>query len=125
MQNRRVFLKHTSLVLAGGLMAPQFLSSAVVPAASGKIMGFQLYSLRDLVNSSGIQAALEAVSKIACPAFFGPAIHHRNLNETTLDKYLSLLEFKTSLHGIPGIGSHKYLEFARFGTPHPLAVVKR
>ncbi len=64
MQNRRDFLKHTSLVLAGGLMAPHFLSSAVVPAASGKIMGFQLYSLRDLVNSSGIQAALEAVSKI-------------------------------------------------------------
>jgi len=64
MQNRRDFLKHTSLMLAGGLMAPQILSSAVVPAASGKTMGFQLYSLRDMVAGSGIQSVLEAVSRI-------------------------------------------------------------
>lgn len=64
MQNRRDFLKHTSLMLAAGLMAPQILSSAVVPAASGKIMGFQLYSLRGMIAGSGIQSVLEAVSKI-------------------------------------------------------------
>jgi len=64
MQNRRDFLKHTSLILAGGLMAPQILSSAAVPAAYGKTMGFQLYSLRDMITGSGIQSVLEAVSKI-------------------------------------------------------------
>jgi sugar phosphate isomerase/epimerase len=64
MQNRRDFLRRTSLMLAGGLMAPQLLSSAVMPGNAAKTMGFQLYSLRDLINKSGIQAALEAVSKI-------------------------------------------------------------
>jgi sugar phosphate isomerase/epimerase len=64
MQNRRDFLKHTSLIVAGSLMAPQILSSAVTPGGAAKTMGFQLYSLRDLVTKSGIQAALEAVAKI-------------------------------------------------------------
>lgn len=64
MQNRRDFLKHTSLLVAGGLMAPQFLSSTVMPDGAAKTMGFQLYSLRDLVTKSGIQTALEAVAKI-------------------------------------------------------------
>jgi sugar phosphate isomerase/epimerase len=64
MQNRRDFLKRTSLVVAGGLLAPQFLSSSEIPAPYGKTMGFQLYSLRDLITKSGIQAGLEAVAKI-------------------------------------------------------------
>jgi sugar phosphate isomerase/epimerase len=64
MQNRRDFLKHTSLMVAGSLVAPQFLSAAKVPARYAKTMGFQLYSLRDLIAGSGIQAALEAVSGI-------------------------------------------------------------
>jgi sugar phosphate isomerase/epimerase len=64
MQNRRDFLKKSSLIIAGGLMAPKFLSSSVIPDYAAKTMGIQLYSLRDLINKSGIQAALEAVAKI-------------------------------------------------------------
>lgn len=64
MQNRRDFLKHTSLLLAGGLMAPQILSANGVAASSAKNIGFQLYSLRDMIAGSGIQSALEAVSRI-------------------------------------------------------------
>lgn len=64
MQNRRDFLKLTSLMVVGGLISPKILSSNELPPASGKIMGFQLYSLRDMVNKSGIQATLEATAKI-------------------------------------------------------------
>ncbi|MFA6126712.1 MAG: sugar phosphate isomerase/epimerase [Bacteroidales bacterium] len=63
MQNRRDFLKSTSLLLAGGLIAPKLFASDST-MESKKNMGFQLYSLRDLIGNSGIQAALEAVSKI-------------------------------------------------------------
>jgi sugar phosphate isomerase/epimerase len=64
MQNRRDFLKHSSMLVAGGLLAPQVLTSAPVAPPSGKIMGIQLYSLRDMIAGSGIQSVLEAVSKI-------------------------------------------------------------
>ena len=57
MQNRRNFLKQASLMLAGGLVAPQLLSScggksgqaAATASESSKYIG-QLYSLRDLVK---------------------------------------------------------------------------
>lgn len=61
MQNRRNFLKNASLLLAGGLVAPQLLSSC---GGSNKNIGLQLYSLRDMVKDSGIQAVLEAVAKM-------------------------------------------------------------
>lgn len=64
MQNRRDFLKNTSLLVAGGLVAPQILTSGEAAPGGGKIMGLQVYSLRDMVSRSGIQAVLEAVSKI-------------------------------------------------------------
>lgn len=65
MQNRRNFLKSASLMLAGGLVAPQLLSSCKgTPAASAKNIGLQLYSLRDLVKESGIQVVLETASKM-------------------------------------------------------------
>lgn len=64
MQNRRAFLKNSTLLLGGSLLAPQYLSSLEIRDSGNKIMGFQLYSLRDLINKSGIQAALEAVSGI-------------------------------------------------------------
>ena len=51
MQNRRDFLKQASMLLAGGLVAPQLLSSC----AEKKHIGLQLYSLRDLVKDEGIQ----------------------------------------------------------------------
>ena len=53
MQNRRNFLKQASLMLAGGLVAPQLLSScggksgqaAATASESSKYIGLQLYSL--------------------------------------------------------------------------------
>ena len=67
MQNRRNFLKQASLMLAGGLVAPQLLSScggksgqaAATASESSKYIGLQLYSLRDLVKEEGIQKASE------------------------------------------------------------------
>lgn len=65
MQNRRDFLKRASLMLAGGLVAPQLLSSCAGQASSGgKYIGLQLYSLRDLVKESGIQVVLETAAKM-------------------------------------------------------------
>ena len=62
MQNRRNFLKQASLLLAGGLVAPQLLSSCA--EKSKKHIGLQLYSLRDLVKDEGIQKVLETASKM-------------------------------------------------------------
>ena len=62
MQNRRDFLKRASLLVAGGLVAPQILSSCA--GGASKNIGLQLYSLRDLVKESGIQVVLETVSKM-------------------------------------------------------------
>ncbi|MFA7155819.1 MAG: sugar phosphate isomerase/epimerase, partial [Proteiniphilum sp.] len=75
MQNRRNFLKQASLMLAGGVVVPQLLTSCagkskpVADAAAGaaaatKRIGLQLYSLRDMVKDEGIQKVLEAVAKI-------------------------------------------------------------
>ena len=63
MQNRRDFLKQASLLLAGGLVAPQILSSCG-GGGSDKRIGLQLYSLRDMVKDSGIQEVLKAASKM-------------------------------------------------------------
>ncbi|MDR0843599.1 MAG: sugar phosphate isomerase/epimerase [Tannerella sp.] len=64
MQNRRDFLKQASLLLAGGMVAPQLLSSCGGSAGSGKYIGLQLYSLRDMVKDAGIKAVLETVAKM-------------------------------------------------------------
>lgn len=65
MQNRRDFLKKASFLLAGGLVVPQLLTSCGgETAATTKNIGLQLYSLRDMVKESGIQATLEAVAKM-------------------------------------------------------------
>jgi sugar phosphate isomerase/epimerase len=64
MQNRRDFLKHTSLAVAAGLLAPNLFSNNGNPVPAGKNIGLQLYSLRDMVGKKGIQAVLEATSKI-------------------------------------------------------------
>ncbi|MDF9829727.1 sugar phosphate isomerase/epimerase [Parabacteroides sp. PF5-6] len=66
MQNRRDFLKKASLLLAGGVVAPQFISSNVahVAADAKKRIGLQLYSLREMVKDDGIQAVLEAVAQM-------------------------------------------------------------
>ena len=62
MQNRRDFLKHASVLLAGGLVAPQLLSSCA--GGADKIIGLQLYSLREMEKEVGIQGVLEAVAKM-------------------------------------------------------------
>ncbi|MDL2208374.1 sugar phosphate isomerase/epimerase [Parabacteroides sp. OttesenSCG-928-O15] len=62
MQNRRDFLKQASLLLAGGIVAPQLLSSCA--GNSGKHMGLQLYSLREMVKDAGIRPVIEAVAKM-------------------------------------------------------------
>ena len=69
MQNRRDFLKKASLLLAGGIVAPQLLSSCGGKSASsaageaataaakegGKYIGLQLYSLRDMVKDDAAE----------------------------------------------------------------------
>ncbi|MDR1202666.1 MAG: sugar phosphate isomerase/epimerase, partial [Tannerellaceae bacterium] len=65
MQNRRDFLKRASLMLAGGMVMPQLLTSCGGGAAiPKKHIGLQLYSLREMVKDEGIQAVLEAVAKM-------------------------------------------------------------
>lgn len=75
MQNRRDFLKKASLLLAGGFVAPQILSSCggktstaataeEAATAAAKNIGLQLYSLREMVSKEGIQKVLELVSKM-------------------------------------------------------------
>ncbi len=77
MQNRRSFLKQAGLLLAGGLVAPQLLTSCggkantnAVQAVSKTVsnatknIGLQLYSLRDMINNEGIQKVLEVVAKM-------------------------------------------------------------
>ena len=64
MQNRRDFLKKTSLLVAGSIVAPGVFSSSPFPFSNGKRIGLQLYSLRGMVREEGIQATLEAVAKI-------------------------------------------------------------
>ncbi|MCD7913927.1 MAG: sugar phosphate isomerase/epimerase [Tannerellaceae bacterium] len=73
MQNRRDFLKRASLMLAGGAVLPQLLTScgggstsgaAATTSATTKNIGLQLYSLRDMVKEDGIQKTLEVVSKM-------------------------------------------------------------
>jgi sugar phosphate isomerase/epimerase len=63
MKSRRDFLRNTSLMIAGGLVVPKVLTSAVM-APSGKNVGLQLYSMRDMIDKSGIQSVLEVVSNI-------------------------------------------------------------
>ena len=65
-------MKQASLMLAGGLVAPQLLSScggksgqaAATASESSKYIGLQLYSLRDLVKEEGIQKVLETAAKM-------------------------------------------------------------
>jgi sugar phosphate isomerase/epimerase len=68
MQNRRNFLRNASLLVAGGVVAPQLLASCsgkgAASVAADKYIGLQLYSLREMVKDSGIQAVLEAASKM-------------------------------------------------------------
>ncbi|MDR3137435.1 MAG: sugar phosphate isomerase/epimerase [Tannerellaceae bacterium] len=64
MEKRRDFLKQAGLIVAGGLVAPQWLASCKgAKGHEGKYMGIQLYSLREMVAKEGIEAALKLVGK--------------------------------------------------------------
>lgn len=64
MQNRREFIKRASLLLAGGVVLPNLVTSCAGKTAAGptKNIGLQLYSLRDMVKEEGIQKVLETVA---------------------------------------------------------------
>ena len=62
MVNRREFLKTASLLVAGGIVSSELLSSC--GSAVKKNIGLQLYSLRDDVKDLGIQKVLEVVAKM-------------------------------------------------------------
>jgi len=64
MKNRRDFIKESSLILAGSLIAPKLIGSEIMPPISGKNIGIQLYSVRELIAKEGIQNVLELLSKI-------------------------------------------------------------
>jgi sugar phosphate isomerase/epimerase len=68
MHNRRDFFKQASLLLAGGMVAPQLFTSCggktTAASSSGKTIGLQLYSLREMVKDEGIVKVLETVAKI-------------------------------------------------------------
>ena len=62
MQSRRDFIKRASMLIAGGAVAPQLLSSC--GGGPSKYLGLQLYSLRDMVRDEGIEKTLQAVAKM-------------------------------------------------------------
>ena len=64
MTNRRDFLKHASMLVAGGVVGSSFLSGCCGGAAPKKYIGLQLYSLREDVKDLGIQKVLEVVAKM-------------------------------------------------------------
>jgi sugar phosphate isomerase/epimerase len=67
MKNRREFLKNVALAVAGGIVAPNLLSSCGGSGSSTvvkKHIGLQLYSLRDDINDIGIKKVLEIVAKM-------------------------------------------------------------
>ncbi|MDR1813825.1 MAG: sugar phosphate isomerase/epimerase [Tannerella sp.] len=61
MQNRRDFIKKASLLIAGGAIAPQLITSCG-GGAPKKYLGLQLYSLREMVKDDGIKKVLETVA---------------------------------------------------------------
>ncbi|MDR3246307.1 MAG: TIM barrel protein [Prevotellaceae bacterium] len=65
MKNRRDFLKTAALAIAGGLVAPNLLSSCG-GGGSKKHIGLQLYSLREDIGNKeiGIRKILEIVAKM-------------------------------------------------------------
>lgn len=101
MQNRRDFLKKASLLVAGGVVAPQLLSSCG-GGAPKKYLGLQLYSLRDMVRDDGIQKTLEVAAKLGYNSLETAGYNDGKLyglNPTELKKMVDDLGMKlTSSH---------------------------
>ena len=65
MENRRNFIKHASLLLAGGMASGNILSGCGGSgSARKKNIGLVIYSLRDDVKTIGIQKVLEIVAEM-------------------------------------------------------------
>ena len=64
MENRRDFIKHASLLIAGGMVGGNILSGCGGGSASKKNIGLVIYSLRDDVKTIGIQKVLEIVAEM-------------------------------------------------------------
>ena len=108
MQNRRNFLKQASLMLAGGLVAPQLLSScggksgqaAATASESSKYIGLQLYSLRDLVKEEGIQKTENNLIYIGKPLEFNE-VHFlsglRELEEAAMNESLNVKQIVSEI----------------------------
>ncbi|MDR0743708.1 MAG: sugar phosphate isomerase/epimerase [Tannerella sp.] len=64
MQSRRDFIKQASMMVAGGIVVPDLLSSCGNKSQGGKYLGLQLYSLRDMIRDEGIQKTLTIVSEM-------------------------------------------------------------
>ena len=64
MTSRRLFLKQTGLILAGGIIGNGIISSCSKKQISQKNIGLQLYSLREDVGELGIKKVLEIVAKM-------------------------------------------------------------
>jgi sugar phosphate isomerase/epimerase len=64
MKSRRDFIKQASMLIAGGMVVPEFLSSCKTTSKVTKNLGLQLYSLRDMVKESGIQKVLETAAAL-------------------------------------------------------------
>ncbi|MDR0572495.1 MAG: sugar phosphate isomerase/epimerase [Tannerella sp.] len=62
MQSRRDFIKKASMLVAGGVVAPNLLSSC--SGESAKYLGLQLYSLKEMIKDEGIQKTLKLVAKM-------------------------------------------------------------
>jgi sugar phosphate isomerase/epimerase len=62
MKNRRDIIKQASMLIAGGMVVPQILSSYKTDTQVTKNLGLQLYSLRDMVSEVGIRNVLETVA---------------------------------------------------------------
>ncbi|MDR0697996.1 MAG: sugar phosphate isomerase/epimerase [Tannerella sp.] len=62
MQSRRDFIKRASMLIAGGVVSPNLMSSGGGIPAPSKYLGLQLYSLREMINDEGIRKVLEVVA---------------------------------------------------------------
>jgi sugar phosphate isomerase/epimerase len=62
MQSRRDFIKRASMLIAGGVVSPNLMSSCGGIPAQSKYLGLQLYSLREMINDEGIRKVLEIVA---------------------------------------------------------------
>ena len=114
MQSRRDFIKRASMLIAGGALAPQLLTSC--DSGPKKYLGLQLYSLRDMVRDDGIQKVLEAVAKMGYNSLETASYNDGKLygkDPVELKKIVDDLGMKlTSSHLSRGLSANKDADMA-------------